>query len=157
MGLIMAWRTTSLELSMTLAILLRTGSDPASNPTQSEASATVHATAPILAGELAASCDSLIVNKNSWTGNMQGKLKTVLKADISSYTIILQTDVSLTNIQFWEADATPTTGNSFTITNKNWFGGKNSGETLELGFQITFAGSTNPGITSITLNGVQLC
>ena len=60
-------------------------------------------------------------------------------------------------IQFWEADITPTTGTSFTLTNKSWFGGKKAGETLELGFQMTFAGSVNPNIISATFNGGKLC
>jgi hypothetical protein len=50
-------------------------------------------------GTSSGSCDSLVVDKNGWTGNLQGKLKTVLAEDISSYTITIGTDVPLTDIQ----------------------------------------------------------
>ena len=48
---------------------------------------------------LGGSCDSLVVDKNGWTGNMQGKLKIQVPVDISSYEITFQTDIPLTNIK----------------------------------------------------------
>merc|ERR1711874_91932 len=101
-----------------------TGSVPAPTPAS--------ATQPAQSGSSVESCSSLIVDQNSWTGNMQGKIKISLEADISSYTVSFQTDIALTNIQFWEADFTPSSGNTFTVTSKSWFGGKKAGESLEL-------------------------
>ena len=39
------------------------------------------------------------MDKNTWDGNMQGKLKIVVPKDINSYEIQIETDVPLTNIQ----------------------------------------------------------
>merc|ERR1712106_228154 len=85
------------------------------------------------------SCGSLIVDKSSWSGNVGAKLKIKIVKDISSFSIIFKTDVPLKSITFWEGDVSPTTGSSFTLTNKNWFGGKKVGEFLELGFQMSFS------------------
>ena len=43
------------------------------------------------------SCDVQITN--SWANNVQGKLKFTVPADISDFTIVLDTDIPLTNIQ----------------------------------------------------------
>ena len=43
------------------------------------------------------------------------------------------------------------------MTSKSWFGGKTSGEFLDLGFQLGFSGSTAPKFTSIIINGKNVC
>ena len=43
------------------------------------------------------SCDNQITN--SWSNNIQGKLKLSVPADITEFTIVLNTDIPLTNIQ----------------------------------------------------------
>ena len=45
------------------------------------------------------SCGQVFTKTNSWAGNVQGTLKFVVEADISSYTIQLQTSKRLTNIE----------------------------------------------------------
>jgi hypothetical protein len=59
--------------------------------------------------------------------------------------------------KFWEGDVSPTTGSSFTLTNKNWFNGKKAGENVELGFQMSFSGGVEPTISGVTLNGLNAC
>eukprot|EP00092_Neocalanus_flemingeri_P057595 GFUD01068480.1.p1 GENE.GFUD01068480.1~~GFUD01068480.1.p1 ORF type:complete len:214 (-),score=39.29 GFUD01068480.1:11-652(-) len=103
------------------------------------------------------SCDSLVVDKNTWTGNLEGKLKIKLASHLSSYTITFETDVPLSSITFWEGDISPASGSSFTLTNKDWFSGEKTGAYLELGFQMRFSGYIEPSMTGITLNGVDAC
>ena len=91
---------------------------------------------------------------------------------MATFELVIKTDLPLSKITFWDADTTPTSGTSFTVTNKSWFGGKQAGETLSLGFQVLFlaswlsfklfvqvqfAGNTEPTFTSVVLNGVKLC
>ena len=59
-------------------------------------------------------------------------------------------------LKFWEADVT-STGTTFTVTSRSWFGGKSKGEALKLGFQLGFSGSTTPKFTSIIINGKNVC
>ena len=49
------------------------------------------------------------------------------------------------------------TGNQFTLTNMDWFSGLQAGDTLELDYQMTFAGEVQPTLTGITLNGQDAC
>ena len=49
------------------------------------------------------------------------------------------------------------TGNQFTLTNMDWFSGLQAGDTLELDYQMTFAGEVQPSITSMSLNGHDAC
>ena len=49
------------------------------------------------------------------------------------------------------------TGNQFTLTNMDWFSGLQAGDTLELDYQMTFAGEVQPSITSMSLNGQDAC
>merc|ERR1712045_200612 len=92
-----------------------------------------------------------------WANNVQGKLKFTVPADISDFTIVLDTDIPLTNIQFYTANVSPMTGNQFTLTNMDWFSGLQAGDTLELDYQMTFAGDVQPTLTGITLNGQDAC
>ena len=43
------------------------------------------------------SCDALVEGKIVWEGNVEGKLKIKLAEDITSYILIIQTDLPLTN------------------------------------------------------------
>ena len=49
------------------------------------------------------------------------------------------------------------TGHQFTLTNMDWFSGLQAGDTLELDYQMTFAGEVQPSITSMSLNGQDAC
>jgi len=102
-------------------------------------------------------CNSLIVDSNDWSGNFQGNLKFRVPSYITSYKIELETDITLTNIKFWNGNVFPTMGNSFTVTNHRGFSGKNPGDYLELGFQMSFTGNRNPAINEIKLNGENVC
>ena len=44
------------------------------------------------------SCDSLVVEKQPWAGNLGAKLQVTLPADIATYTITFETDLPVTNI-----------------------------------------------------------
>ena len=88
---------------------------------------------------------------------MQGKLQIVVPTDISSFTIELETDISLTNINFFTAIATPSSGNMFTLENYDWFSGLSAGDVLELEYQMSFSGQNQPNIVNLTLNGVDAC
>ena len=102
------------------------------------------------------SCDKLVVDKNSWTGNLQGKLRIPITSAISQYTITLNTDRPVTTVTFWEGTLTGS-GSSFTLQSPSYFSGKNTGDILEHGFQVAFPGDIEPRFTSIKLNGVDLC
>ena len=102
------------------------------------------------------SCEDLIVDKNGWTGNWQGKLKILLSSDVSDYTITFTTDLPVTNLNFWEGQLTGS-ATSFTLQSPSYFAGKKEGEYLEHGFQLSYSGNTEPKFTSITFNGVDLC
>ena len=54
---------------------------------------------------------------------------------------------------------TPTTGNSFDITSPDWFKhqGLKNGDTLELGYQMTYDGDQEPRVVSVEFNGNNLC
>jgi hypothetical protein len=56
--------------------------------------------------------------------------------------------------QFYDGNASPRTGTTFTVTPKSYFSGVSAGGTLTLGFQLTYAGSTAPTFTSLTLTVV---
>ena len=45
------------------------------------------------------SCDSLIVDKQSWSGNLKGKLKIQVPSDMSKFKITFKTDIALTDIK----------------------------------------------------------
>ena len=51
----------------------------------------------------------------------------------------------------------PMAGSSFTLTNKKTFSGKLAGQTLHLGFQMSFPGNVEPKISGVTLNGFNVC
>ena len=102
-------------------------------------------------------CNSLTTITNSWEGNVQGKLKIVVPTDISYFNIELETDISLTNINFYTAIASPSSGNVFTLTNYDWFSGLSAGDVLELDYQMSFSGQNQPNIEKLTLNGVNAC
>ena len=102
-------------------------------------------------------CNSLTTITNSWEGNVQGKLKIVVPTDISSFTIELETDISLTNINFYTAIASPSSGKQFSLTNYDWFSGLAAGQILELDYQMTFSGGAQPNIVRLTLNGADAC
>ena len=60
--------------------------------------------------------------------------------------------------QFYTANvAAPLTGTTFTLTNMDWFNGMNAGDVLTLDYQMTFDGDVQPSITSLTLNGQDVC
>merc|ERR1711963_1323352 len=101
------------------------------------------------------SCSSIITN--SWTDTVQGTLKITVPTDITSFTIQITTDVSLTNLRFYTANYSPTTGTSFTLTQMSWFAGLVAGQVLELGYEMSYQGPTAPSITSVTLNGQDAC
>ena len=98
----------------------------------------------------------MVVDKNSWTGNLQGKLRIPITSAISQYTINLDTDRPVTTVTFWEGTLTGS-GSSFTFQSPSYFSGKNTGDILEHGFQVAFPGDIEPRFTSIKLNGVDLC
>ena len=102
-------------------------------------------------------CNSLTTITNSWEGNVQGKLQIVVPSDISEFTIELETDISLTNINFYTAIASPSTGKIFTLRNYDWFSGLSAGQVLELDYQMSFSGQNHPNIMKLTLNGVDAC
>ena len=102
-------------------------------------------------------CNSLTTITNSWEGNVQGKLQIVVPTDISSFNIELETDISLTNINFYTAIASPSSGNMFTLTNYDWFSSLSAGDVLELDYQMSFSGQNQPNIVRLTLNGVDAC
>ena len=52
---------------------------------------------------------------------------------------------------------TPSSGTSFTVSPPSWYGGQAAGQTLELGFQMSFAGAADPQITSLAFNGNSFC
>ena len=56
-----------------------------------------------------------------------------------------------------EGKVSPDFGYSFTLSNDISFGGKHAGEYLEIRFEMSFSGETNPRITHITLNGENVC
>ena len=39
----------------------------------------------------------------------------------------------------------------------DWFNGMNAGDVLTLDYQMTFEGDVQPSITSLTLNGQDVC
>ena len=102
-------------------------------------------------------CSLLTTVTNAWEGNVQGKLKIVVPTDISSFNIELETDIALTNINFYTAIASPTSGSKFTLTNYDWFSGLAAGQILELDYQMTFSGPNPPNIAKLTLNGQNAC
>merc|ERR1712129_70509 len=104
-----------------------------------------------------ASCDSAIVDRTTWPGFVQAKLKTVLSEGISSYSITLETDTPLTDITFWTANISPKSGNKFTLTNSAHFQGIKAGGSLDLAFMLSFSGDKDPMFTSIVMNGVSPC
>ena len=120
-------------------------------------------------------CESLLSGKSGWSGAFGATFNLPVASAMASFELEIETDLPLSQITFWDADVTPTSGNSFTATNKSWFGGKQAGETLSLGFQVLFLifwpnhlfqtfcvqvqfnGNTEPAFTSVKLNGVKLC
>ena len=106
--------------------------------------------------EMGENCEELIVDKNGWSGNWNGKLKILLSSDVSQYTISFTTDIPVSSLSFWEGQLSGS-GTSFTLQSPSYFAGKNEGEYLEHGFQLSYSGDTEPKFTSITLNGVDLC
>ena len=75
---------------------------------------------------------------------------------MSQYTITFTTDRPVTNLNFWEGQLTGS-GTTFTLQSPSYFSGKTAGEYLEHGFQLGYAGNTEPTFTSISFNGVDLC
>ena len=120
-------------------------------------------------------CESLLSGKSGWSGAFGATFDLPVASSMASFELEIETDLPLSKITFWDADVTPASGNSFTATNKSWFGGKQAGETLSLGFQVLFIvfwtslllqifclqvqfnGNTEPAFTSVILNGVKLC
>ena len=54
----------------------------------------------------------------------------------------------------------PTSGTSFTLTNPDWFsanGGGQAGQVLELGYEMSYDGDTEPSVVSLSFNGQDLC
>ena len=86
----------------------------------------------------------------------QGKLKILLASAVSQYTITFTTDRPVTNLNFWEGQLTGS-GTTFTLQSPSYFSGKTAGDYLEHGFQLSYAGNTEPTFTSISFNGVDLC
>ena len=70
---------------------------PASSSTGAPASTTQLPGTSSASPGTGSSCDVQITN--SWANNVQGKLKFTVPADISDFTIVLDTDIPLTNIQ----------------------------------------------------------
>ena len=66
------------------------------------------------------------------------------------------TNNTTTNNNFWEGQLTGS-GTTFTLQSPSYFSGKTAGEYLEHGFQLGYAGDTEPTFTSISFNGVDLC
>ena len=60
-------------------------------------------------------------------------------------------------MKFWSAAVTPSSGTSFTVSPHSWYGGQAAGQTLELGFQMSFAGAAHPQVTSLAFNGNSFC
>ena len=75
---------------------------------------------------------------------------------MSQYTITFTTDRPVTNLNFWEGQLTGS-GTTFTLQSPSYFSGKNAGEYLEHGFQLSYSGDLEPKFTSIAFNGVDLC
>ena len=81
-------------------------------------------------------CESLLSGKSGWSGAFGATFNLQVASALTSFKIVIETDRPLSKNTFWDADVTPTSENSFTVTNKSWFGGKQAGETLSLGFQV---------------------
>ena len=81
-------------------------------------------------------CESLLSGKSGWSGAFGATFNLPVASALTSFKLVIETDRPFSKITFWDADVTPTSGNSFTVTNKSWFGGKQAGETLSLGFQV---------------------
>ncbi|XP_023347581.1 acidic mammalian chitinase isoform X3 [Eurytemora carolleeae] len=128
----------------------------ATQTTAKPATTTTTTTAASTAGG-AGSCNSMLAVSSSWTGNLGATLNLPVTTSISSFSILITSDVPISNIQFWDADVTPSSGTSFTVTSKSWFSGSKAGSVLSLGLQISFSGSKNPSFTSIKLNNNELC
>ena len=86
-------------------------------------------------------CESLLSGKSGWSGAFGATFNLPVASSMATFELVIETDLPLSKITFWDADVTPTSGTSFTATNKSWFGGKQAGETLSLGFQVFFLAS----------------
>ena len=101
------------------------------------------------------SCESLIVDRSSWTGHWQATLKFELPSDLSSFNLDLTTDLPLDSLTFWQGTLSGS-GQTFSLESPSYFSGK-EGDSAEFGFQISFSGDEEPSFTSINLNGEDLC
>jgi len=101
------------------------------------------------------SCESLIVDRSSWSGHWQGKLKFQLPSDLNSFNLELTTDLPLDSLTFWEGTLSGS-GQAFTLESPSYFSGT-EGHFAEFGFQLSFSGDQEPVFTSIKLNGEDLC
>ena len=108
----------------------------------------------LLIGYCAGSCESLIVDRSSWSGHWQGKLKFQLPFDLTSFNLDLTTDLPLNSLTFWEGTLSGS-GQTFTLQSPSYFSGS-AGQFAEFGFQLSFSGDQEPVFTSVKLNGEDL-
>ena len=87
---------------------------------------------------MSGNCESLLSGKSGWSGAFGATFNLPVASAMATFELEIETDLPLSKITFWDADVTPTSGNTFIATNKSWFGGKQAGETLSLGFQVLF-------------------
>ena len=106
-------------------------------------------------GHCAGSCESLIIDRSSWDGHWQGRIKFELPSDMSSFTLDLTTDLPLDSLTFWQGTLSGS-GQTFSLESPSFFSGKEV-DFAEFGFQISFSGDEEPRFTSINLNGEHLC
>merc|ERR1712233_146834 len=129
---------------------------PATLPPATPAPAPASTTAASTAAP-SKSCSSFIKAKNTWAGfdGFIGSLNFVLDENISKFTIIMETNMSIQGLTTWTAVVTPSSKKKFTVKSPAYFSGKRKGETFDLPFQVD--GGKNAKFTSISFNGARLC
>merc|ERR1712243_149114 len=80
-----------------------------------------------------------------WPGGLDGTLVIKFPIDLFAFKLRVETDIPISSFKFWDADVAPTKGKVFTVTNKDYFGGKKKGEMEELGFQMRFKKQATTG------------
>jgi len=124
-------------------------------PTTVAPPATTPPTPVTTAAPTTGSCAPLIVDRSSWSGHWQAKLKFKLPNHLDAFKLDLVTDLPLDSLTFWEGTLSGS-DTTFSFESPSYFSGQ-AGQFAEFGFQVSFSGDQEPSFTSIKLNGANLC
>merc|ERR1711962_39438 len=104
------------------------------------------------------SCNSVITNTGSWNGGWQGKFNIPITDNANGWKLKVNFDYPISEFEQWSVNTLNSGATSVTLGGiQYWNDNLVAGSTLSFDFLYRFSGNNVPKITSVKLNGKNVC